>query len=201
MRRRRGRRCHRAGGCFTMNSHRVFCKHCGYPLAGLAHSVCPECGESFNPNLRRSFSRHPRLRTWRRGAIASLVILVSAYVASYYCLVQPLPLPMPATTVIFSPLHNQPRSVRVSGSYQILVAPNGSNVVVLLQPTYRAGGELATLLFRPMHALDRAVRPGTWSAPLPSRPFITVRPPSSFSLSPPSDFSLSPPSSYIWAGP
>lgn len=43
----------------------MYCRRCGYQLAGLSENRCPECGQRFHPLLRRSFSRRPSGPRWR----------------------------------------------------------------------------------------------------------------------------------------
>jgi hypothetical protein len=44
----------------------MYCRQCGYQLAGLSQSRCPECGRPFDPRNPRTFLRWPRSWTVRR---------------------------------------------------------------------------------------------------------------------------------------
>jgi len=64
---------------FAAEHSLAFCKKCAYPLVGLPSHTCPECGQLFNPQNPRTFSRRaPRRAIWRwaRGIIGLLSILV-----------------------------------------------------------------------------------------------------------------------------
>jgi hypothetical protein len=43
----------------TTMSRSMYCRGCGYQLAGLSENRCPECVRSFDPANHRSFHRHP----------------------------------------------------------------------------------------------------------------------------------------------
>ncbi len=160
-----------------MRDVRAFCKRCRYELSGLSSPVCPECGRPFDLARRRTFTRHPRLRAWRRRvAVALLAVLgaVAAYVGSYYCVVD-VDRSSPQLVFVTS---SGPATV-IRGSVQVFI-PNtpasntpesGGNAGPMLHleftPAYRIGGEIARDLYRPMHAIDRMLRPGSWSWDLP----------------------------------
>src|SRR4051812_21326879 len=57
---------------------RIFCKGCGYILAGLTSRACPECGRAFDSRNRRTFARRPpRGWVWRWGQrLLALVLLL-----------------------------------------------------------------------------------------------------------------------------
>ena len=131
-----------------MINSRLFCKHCQYQLGGLTRNVCPECGMPFNPTCRRSFSRHPRLRRWRRTIGATLLVPSLLYVVSYYCVVQVRQLTTFRGALVVTTVSGQPK------------------VILALEPTYRFGGAIASSIYRPLHTLDRKLRPDTWSIPV-----------------------------------
>jgi hypothetical protein len=66
----------------------MYCRWCGYALAGLSDNRCPECGRRFDPARRRTFSRWPRgwrIRRWlRRLAIVAAVMLTLATAAGTF---------------------------------------------------------------------------------------------------------------------
>lgn len=47
-----------------------YCRKCHYPLAGLEHWICPECGTAFDPRREETFSRSARPRRWYEYAWA-----------------------------------------------------------------------------------------------------------------------------------
>lgn len=64
---------------------RMFCKGCGYALAGLESRLCPECGRGFDPANRRTFARKPPrgwVWRWMRRATALLFLLMLTAFAS-----------------------------------------------------------------------------------------------------------------------
>ncbi len=65
----------------------MFCKRCHYSLRGLVSCVCPECGRSFDPRSRRSFTRWPRVRSLGRRTLLLMLVLL-AYTISYAALVK-----------------------------------------------------------------------------------------------------------------
>ena len=53
------------------------CLDCEYPLTGLAHNQCPECGRAFDPAVRETMG--PRIEpadTWRRAIRAGVIVQV-----------------------------------------------------------------------------------------------------------------------------
>ncbi len=130
-----------------MRVDRAFCRKCRYELTGLAHNVCPECGNAFDPNCCRSFTRHPRLRLWGRQIAFCLLAAVIAYAGSYYGLVQ--------TSYIDTAGGVQIRSTRMFLDDEMWV--------VELAPQYRVGGAMAMNAYSPIHVLDRHLRPRIWS--------------------------------------
>lgn len=59
----------------------MYCRQCGYQLAGLSENRCPECGRGFDPADRRSFARSARSwirRRWQKriGWTALVISLV-----------------------------------------------------------------------------------------------------------------------------
>ncbi len=63
----------------------MYCRKCGYQLAGLSENRCPECGRPFDPSNPRTFLRHPkgwRVRQWlRRIAWGLLALAVASAIA------------------------------------------------------------------------------------------------------------------------
>ena len=54
-----------------------YCKTCGYDLRGLPQPRCPECGNAFDPQNPKTFSRRPpRSWIWRWSKRALVVLLV-----------------------------------------------------------------------------------------------------------------------------
>jgi len=64
---------------FDAERARLFCKQCGYLLAGLESGKCPECGRGFDLGDRRTFARRPpRGWVWRWGRrVLELVLLLA----------------------------------------------------------------------------------------------------------------------------
>lgn len=133
-----------------MREDRAFCKHCQYTLAGLTRNVCPECGTMFDLARRHSFSRHPLLRKWGRRITASIFGFSVLYVTTYYCSVQ--------TQQPLAALQQ-----RMALSPRVLVWGSERALTLELQPTYRVGGDLASLLYKPIHSIDRKLRSSSWS--------------------------------------
>ncbi len=103
-----------------MRDVRAFCKRCRYELSGLSSPVCPECGRPFDLARRRTFTRHPRLRAWRRrAAVALLAVLgaVAAYVGSYYCVVD---VDQSSPQLVFVASSGWPATV-IRGSVQVVI--------------------------------------------------------------------------------
>jgi hypothetical protein len=144
-----------------MPGHRVFCRKCRYELAGLVCNVCPECGRPFDPARRRSFSRHPQLRKWRLRIIAGVLAPILGYAASYFALVQTQP-----------PNWRGPVSFSRTTDQEVMILP--------LSASYRTGGDWARVVYSPIHAVDRKLRPDSWSTRLLLFP--------------------AQPESYLWAG-
>ncbi len=46
----------------------MFCMNCRYPLRGLAHQECPECGRTFVPGDQRTYFVHE----WQRRPLRPL---------------------------------------------------------------------------------------------------------------------------------
>jgi hypothetical protein len=59
---------------------RLFCRKCGYPLIGLTTSTCPECGNPFDLQNPRTFSRRPP-RDWMQRWLLRVKILLLGLVA------------------------------------------------------------------------------------------------------------------------
>ena len=112
-------------------------------LAGLTRNVCPECGKPFDPARRRSFTRHPRLRKWGRRISLSVLGVLILYVASYYWALQ------------------RPRLINGGLADFALILPASEGGLQLL-PKYRVGGDVALLVYKPVHAVDRKLRPNRW---------------------------------------
>lgn len=57
----------------------IYCRNCGYNLAGLEQCRCPECGTAFDPVQPRSYLLRPRRGGWRKllHAMVALLLLVS----------------------------------------------------------------------------------------------------------------------------
>jgi hypothetical protein len=56
----------------------MYCRQCGYQLAGLSENRCPECGRAFDPGNRRTFLCEPRSWSVRRWARRIAVALAAA---------------------------------------------------------------------------------------------------------------------------
>lgn len=136
-----------------MHEDRAFCKHCRYELSGLGSSICPECGKPFDPARRRSFTRHPRLRTWHRRIAAAVLGAFAAYVASYYCLVQVGQPTVTRSRIVIEIDHGSSRAASVPAHFSVRLDS---------RPVYRMGGRFATVTYRPIHAIDRKLRADTW---------------------------------------
>lgn len=54
----------------------IYCNGCGYNLAGLEQSRCPECGRGFDTGDPRTFRRRPLRRGWVRWGVRAGVLLV-----------------------------------------------------------------------------------------------------------------------------
>lgn len=57
----------------------MFCRHCGYNLHGLPENRCAECGRTFDPNNRKSYSTHsgsPSRRRWARRIVVSFIAII-----------------------------------------------------------------------------------------------------------------------------
>jgi len=57
----------------------MFCRHCGYNLQGLPENRCAECGRTFDPNSRKSYSIHsgsPSRRRRARRIVASFIAII-----------------------------------------------------------------------------------------------------------------------------
>jgi hypothetical protein len=57
----------------------LYCRQCGYQLAGLSENRCPECGQTFDPNNSETFALTPdywRQHRWLPAVLASLVVAV-----------------------------------------------------------------------------------------------------------------------------
>lgn len=54
----------------------MYCRSCGYNLAGLEQCRCPECGAGFDPDQPRSYLLRPRRSGWRKLLLASLALLL-----------------------------------------------------------------------------------------------------------------------------
>ncbi len=68
----------------------LYCRTCGYQLAGLSANRCPECGRPFDPDNRRTFLRRPRGWLVRRlirrmlVALACFVLAIGAALGWLY---------------------------------------------------------------------------------------------------------------------
>jgi hypothetical protein len=66
-----------------------FCLSCRYPLAGLAHHTCPECGRTFNPLDPRTTASHPlhdgRLALARTAQALTVVLAIASAIAIVVC--------------------------------------------------------------------------------------------------------------------
>lgn len=71
----------------------LFCRRCGYELRGLSRNRCPECGQPFDPNNRRTYDVSPhRWRSRRRervilvtlGLVAGLLGLFEGVLLVFY---------------------------------------------------------------------------------------------------------------------
>jgi len=57
----------------------MFCRQCGYNLHGLPEDRCAECGRTFDPNNRKSYSTRsgsPSRRRWARRIVVSFIALI-----------------------------------------------------------------------------------------------------------------------------
>ena len=55
----------------------IFCRICGYCLAGASQPRCSECGEAFNPNDPRTFRTGPRRLRWPKRFLTSPLTALS----------------------------------------------------------------------------------------------------------------------------
>jgi ribosomal protein L37E len=66
----------------------MYCRRCGYRLAGLSENRCPECGTPFDPADRRTYlpAQHSwQVRRWVRRLVTllvGLILLVALFVAA-----------------------------------------------------------------------------------------------------------------------
>jgi hypothetical protein len=75
-----------------MAQHRIteatmYCRKCGYQLAGLSANRCPECGQTFDPANRRTYLQHPKgssRRWWLRVAGIALLVLLALVATGMY---------------------------------------------------------------------------------------------------------------------
>jgi hypothetical protein len=118
---------------------------------------------------------------------------LAAYVGSFYCLVQvqgPFAAlgmtQIAASTVVVATV---PASQAGGPVQSQLFGSNYSPQLqaqyrLVWQPAYRMGGNIASIVYAPIHAVDRMLRPDSWSITVPIVP-LTPHPQNSF----------------IWAGP
>ncbi|NOG52770.1 MAG: hypothetical protein HND57_00315 [Planctomycetes bacterium] len=57
---------------------RMYCRNCRYPLNGLRDTVCPECGQAFDPADEKTFATSERREfPFQWEAVASAICAVS----------------------------------------------------------------------------------------------------------------------------
>ena len=62
----------------------LHCPGCGYLLTGLARSVCPECGESFDPDALRKLAQDPP-STYMVQSLVIVLVFWPCGVIALYC--------------------------------------------------------------------------------------------------------------------
>ena len=60
-----------------MEQPTIYCRRCSYPLIGKRRGTCPECGASFDPQIRRTYRQRPTRvwLTWLRRIFAIVSVL------------------------------------------------------------------------------------------------------------------------------